>query len=192
MNCLSDLSHLYVGMIQARLDFQQLQLEGFYSSLYNQGKIEWVEGHGYFFVDMWFCSDLKMLKLMLGISNGAGVKCSCAFCMVEKQHLGDPNHTCEERTEEDLQPILQNMSLDRILLCGLHCTNRLAEHLVKILLKLIWNSGGGNDGSAFLEIMNTELRINGGYCKIVLKKKEGANTPGKIPLGGADRVGVFT
>ena len=171
---------------------QQSQLDRFFEALYQEGKIEWVQDHGYFFVDMWYCADLKMLKLMLGIQNGAGVKCSCTFCMVEKQHLGDPNATCEERTAADMEPILKNMTLDRILVCGLHCTNRLAEHLVKTLIKIIWISGGVNDGKAFLHIMNIDLRINGGYCTIAPKAKEGKTGPGKIPLGGEDRVRVFT
>jgi hypothetical protein len=181
----------FVGIVQALLKRHTEELEALYEKLFQEGKVEWVNNHGYFFVGMCLCSDLKMLKLMTGIGNGASVKQSCPFCDCEKDHMGNADHISTPRTADNLQPILKNISVDHVLLCGLHCLNRLAEKLLQMCLVLIWNSDKQNDGTAVLNILNNELNINGGYCKIEQKKKEGENRPGKIPLGGEDRVCNF-
>jgi len=130
----------------------------------NSGQVLEVEGVGSFQVEWHLASDMKTIKALYGLSNGANAKHCCIYCMQEKKKIvirteSDAILSQKKRTPtwsggvfasnisskpvslgsfpDRWKPIIP-IPLERVHICTLHALNRICEKLLHLHFQNVW------------------------------------------------------
>ena len=118
------------------------------------GEKLYVEGYGEYEVEWHLAADLKTLKCMFGIFQGAMAKYPCLYCMAERgvskggkeREWKSVNANSNRRqapnrdapgADPNWDPILA-IPLIRVHICVLHALVRIIEKLVYMYIKFAW------------------------------------------------------
>ena len=146
---------------------------------------------GDFSVEWHMAGDLKTLKCMYNVQNGASCKTPCLFCMAPP-HALDAEQQLKKPSRSDADvnfwPVV-NIPLTHVHVCTLHALCRIVEKIVYLYIQFAWTlkpKQKASESIKRIEKVLSKMGLHGGKVKIIPDTKRSTTTyevPIKPSLG---------